>query len=161
MANLQPDVFVFRAGVSGSVFADGNRDGVRQPMEPGVAAVVVTLVDSSGATVATARTDPRGGFAFGRLDLGAYRVVVTPSSGGAAVTSRAVRITRGGEIRGLDVALAVAPPAAPQPPVGQPGPRPPVLSPRSAAFASLAVGLPAADPQSYTLAGAPRNTTRR
>jgi len=146
VTNLQPDVFVFRAGISGSVFADGNRDGVRQPIEAGAAAALVTLVSATGATLATARTDARGGFSFGRLDLGSYRVVVTPARGGASVTSRMVAITKGGEIRGLDVGLAVSQPAAPKPPTppkppappAGPGPRLPAPGLNPAIFASLA-----------------------
>lgn len=161
VANLQPDVFVFRAGIIGSVFGDSNRDGVRQPVEAGMTAAVVTLVDSSGATVGTTRADSAGAFAFRRLDLGSYQVVVTPAAGGKSVTSRTVKITRGGEIRGLDVAVAVAPPAPPRPPAGQPAPRPPVPSPRDAAFARLAAGLSAADTQSYTSPGASAGTTSK
>jgi hypothetical protein len=167
VANIQPDVFVFRAAVSGSVFADGNRDGLRQSVEAGVAAASVTLVDGAGATVATARTDARGAFTFGRLDLGSYRVVVTAAVGGASVTSRTVTVTRGGEIRGLDVGLAVAPPPpAPTPPIGPrpPAPRPPAApwtpaapgrpaGPQAAAFASLAVGISSAQPAPRTAPG--------
>ncbi len=95
VTNIQPEVFFFRASITGSVFDDGNRDGRRQILEPGLASVAVSLVDASGMTVATARTNARGEYVFGRLDIGSYRVVVTPA-GGPAVTSRGVSITRGG-----------------------------------------------------------------
>ncbi|MFN7811977.1 MAG: hypothetical protein ACK5SI_04865 [Planctomycetia bacterium] len=99
---------------------------------------------------ATARTDAHDGFTFGRLDLDSYRVVVTAAGGRSSVTSRTVTVTRGGEIRGLDVGLtiATAPTPAPRPATGPttlPAPRPPAAPGRSAgrqaaAFASLAVG---------------------
>lgn len=166
LSNLQPGVFVFRAGISGSVFGDSNRDGIRQPIEAGVTAAMVALVDGTGATVASTRTDARGGFAFGRLDLGSYRVVVTPARGGATVASRTVAVTRGGEIRGLDVGLTLAPPAPNPPPAPKargegPIARPAALPARSAAFASLAAGLSSPASPSYTPDGAPRGFTRR
>ena len=169
ITNLQPGVFVFRAGIAGSVFGDRNADGIRQPVETGMAAALVALVDGAGATVATVRSDARGAFAFGRLDIGSYRVVVTPVGGGASVMSRTVRITRGGEVPGLDVAVAVAPPVAPKPPsapkpppppTGGAGPRPPVSTPRAAAFAGLAAGLSTATSTTYTPAGAVKGTVR-
>jgi hypothetical protein len=94
--------------------------------------------------VATARTDARGDYRFGRLDLGTFRIVVTPPAGGAAVVSRAVPITRGGEIRGVDVGLppVAATPAAPKPTAARPGvPQQAagrLASPLGAAFAGLA-----------------------
>ncbi|MEI6636669.1 MAG: peroxidase family protein, partial [Planctomycetota bacterium] len=86
VTNIQPEVFFFRASITGSVFGDGNRDGRRQSPEPGLASVAVSLVDASGTAVATAQTNARGEYAFRRLDIGSYRVVVTPA-GGPAVTS--------------------------------------------------------------------------
>jgi hypothetical protein len=127
VTNIQPGVFFFRATIAGSVFADGNRDGVRQSVEPGVAAATVTLLASDGTNVGTARTDPRGGFAFQRLDIGSYRVVVN-QPGGAPI-SRTLTVSRGGEFR-VDVGLPPAPPPRPQPPQGPP-------RPRQAAFATL------------------------
>jgi len=165
VTNVQPGVFVFRAAIAGSVFGDRNADGIRQPIEPGVAAALVTLVDASGATVASLRTDARGAFSFGRLDLGSYRVVVTPSAGGTPVTSRTVAVTKGGEIRGLDVALTMTPPVAPKPPSPptppapptRPGVRPPPPSTLSAVvFASLAAAANSPAASAYTPIGAPR-----
>ena len=148
VTNLQPDVFFFRAGIAGTLFADGNRDGVRQPGEPGVAGVQVALVDAAGATVATTRSTPRGDYAFRRLDIGSYKVVVTQPGGGTAGTS--VAITRGGELRDANVALTPkaggqrSDPPAPNPTGAAPRPAPrPASTTRSApsrdaAFAGLA-----------------------
>jgi|688.fasta_scaffold54305_2 peroxidase len=149
LTNLQPNVFMFRAAVTGSVFVDGNRDGVRQGTEASVANALVSLVNATGATLATTRTDARGRYSFQHLDVGSYRVVITPVDG-PAVTSRSVTITRGGEVRN-DVAL---PPKA-QPTQTRPAPRPlqPGLPPSAVAFASLAA---TALPTDTTTSGAKR-----
>ncbi|MCE9629525.1 MAG: carboxypeptidase regulatory-like domain-containing protein [Planctomycetia bacterium] len=141
LTNLQPKVFVFQASISGSVFADGNRDGQRQSLEAGLANVAVTLVNAAGTTVASTRTNQRGEFTFAHLDLGSFRVVVTPV-GSAAVTSRSVVISRGGALREINLGLA-PPPAKPLPPKplqGPTGPRP--LPPAPAAFAALGSDMP-------------------
>ena len=135
VTNIQPEVFFFRASITGSVFGDGNRDGRRQRLEPGLASVAVSLVDASGTAVATAQTNARGEYAFRRLDIGSYRVVVTPA-GGPAVTSGGVSITRGGQVKGVDV--GVTPPAqrpTPNPVKAPPAARPSVAM--DAAFAGL------------------------
>ena len=145
LANLQPEVFWLRTSISGTVFADGNRDGLRQAVEKGVANAGVTLLDAAGAVVATMRTSATGDFVFARLGIGSFRIVITPPGGGAAATSREVRITRGGAIRGIDVGLA-APAAAPRP-TPRPAPtRPGPAAATAAAFAGLA-GQTAAAPR--------------
>jgi hypothetical protein len=99
-------------------------------------------VDASGTTVATAQTNARGEYAFRRLDIGSYRVVVTPA-GGPAVTSRGVSITRGGQVKGVDV--GVASPA--QRPTPKPLNTPPAARPSvamDAAFAGLGGATPPA-----------------
>lgn len=136
LVNLQPDVFFFRVSVGGSVFADLNRDGRRQAPEAGIAGVAVTLVNAAGITVAATTTDARGRYVFEHLDTGTYRAVVTRPNADPAV-GRAVVITRGTEVRDVDV--GVAPPARPVPPRPAPTPRP-GPSPRVLAFASLAGG---------------------
>ena len=143
LTNLQPDVFFFRTSIGGNVFADGNRDGVRQLREGGVAGTTVTLVTAAGATVATTRTDARGDYSFRRIDLGSFRVVVTPPTGagqnGEGAKSRLVAITRGMEVRDANVGLPPKPatPAA-KPLVSQP----PMRSPLAAAFAGIAASQP-------------------
>jgi hypothetical protein len=52
-----------------------------------------------------------GDYVFDRLDIGSYRVVLTPN-GGPAINGRTVAITRGGAVAKIDVGL---PPAAPRP----------------------------------------------
>ncbi len=60
-------------------------NAARQAQEVGLAGTTVTLVTAAGATIATTTTDARGNYVFKGLDLGSYKVVVTPPSGGAAV----------------------------------------------------------------------------
>jgi peroxidase len=141
LTNLQADVFMFRTSIGGNVFADLNRDGVRQRNEAGLAAASVALVDANGSTIATTQANRTGDYSFNRLDLGSYRVVVTPA-GGPAVSSRTVAVTRGSEIRGVNVGI----PPKQNPPRPAPAPRPGTpaaraASPTATAFAQLASGL--------------------
>jgi hypothetical protein len=63
--NLQPNVFVFSAGIAGTVFVDGNRDGVRQGNEPGQPNVSVRLLNAlTNEVIATTTTDPQGNYRF-------------------------------------------------------------------------------------------------
>jgi hypothetical protein len=145
LTNLQPDVFFFRTSIGGNVFSDGNRDNVRQVREGGVAGSTITLVTAAGATVATTRSDARGDYSFRGIDLGSFRVVVTPPTGagqvGAGVTSRTVTITRGMDVRNVNVGL---PPKAATPAAKKVAPPPPVRSPVAAAFAGIAASQPTA-----------------
>ena len=134
LTNVQPDVFFFRASIGGTVFADGNRDSIRQSVEPGLAAVAVSLIAADGTTVATTRTDARGGFAFSHLDLGTYGVVVA-TTGGGTVTGATAAVTRGGAFR---VDVGVAPPPAPKPKPKPAAPPPSTAGHR--AFATLWAG---------------------
>jgi hypothetical protein len=145
LTNLQPNVFFFRTSIGGNIFADGNRDGVRQRQEGGVAGTTVALVTAAGATVATTRSDARGDYSFRGIDLGSFRVVVTPPAGagqtGQGVKSRVVTITRGMDVRDVNVGLPPKPAApAAKPPVSQP----PARSPLAAAFAGIAASQPTA-----------------
>ena len=146
LTNLQPDVFFFRTSIGGNVFSDGNRDGVRQSKEGGVAGTTVTLVTAAGAIVATTRTDARGDYSFRGIDLGSFQVVMTPPGGTLtspeSVKSRIVAITRGMDVRDVNVGLppkAAAPASKPQP-----APQPPARSPLAAAFAGIAASQPTA-----------------
>ena len=145
LTNLQPDVFFFRTSIGGNVFSDGNRDNVRQVREGGVAGSTITLVTAAGATVATTRSDARGNYSFRGIDLGSFRVVVTPPTGsgqvGAGVSSRLVSITRGMDVRDVNVSL---PPKVATPVAKKVAPQPPMRSPMAAAFAGIAASQPTA-----------------
>ena len=110
LKNLQADVFTFHASIGGTVFADGNRDGLRQTVEKGIAAATVSLLDAAGAVIATTTSDSSGRYLFTGLDLGSYRVAVSGTgaggpSGSMSTTGRIVAITKGNDIRGVDVAV--------------------------------------------------------
>jgi len=145
LTNLQPDVFFFRTSIGGNIFSDGNRDNVRQVREGGVAGSTITLVTAAGATVATTRSDARGNYSFRGIDLGSFRVVVTPPTGsgqvGAGVSSRVVSITRGMDVRDVNVGL---PPKVATPVAKKVAPQPPMRSPLAAAFAGIAASQPTA-----------------
>jgi hypothetical protein len=154
LTNLQPDVFVLRTSIGGTVFADGNRDGVRQPQEGGIAGATVSLVSAAGTTLATMRTDGRGDYVFRGMDLGSFNVVVTPPAVNGqtppSATSRAVTISRGMDVKGVNLALPpkpAAPAPAPKPAGQQPG-SPPTLSPHDLIFAGIGAGLPGSTPSS-------------
>ncbi|MFO0959506.1 MAG: peroxidase family protein [Isosphaeraceae bacterium] len=112
VANLQDNPFVFRAGISGVVFVDGNRNGRQDRGEPGLPAKSVQLVDvASGLVVATAKTDAQGVYRFRVADglrTGRYRVGVAVPRG-PALLSPTLAITRGDQFAD-GVNFGMAPP---------------------------------------------------
>lgn len=64
------------ASVSGEIYIDGNENGARDAGDGGLSGAAVTLMQG-GTAIATASTDANGGFSFGLLRPGAYRVRVT------------------------------------------------------------------------------------
>jgi hypothetical protein len=98
--NLQANAFFFRVGVSGTVFADGNRDGVLNNREQGLSGRTVQLVDAATSTViASAVTDGQGRYSFDVADglgLGRYQVRVILASGQVQTTAtRTIALTKG------------------------------------------------------------------
>ena len=141
LTNLQPDVFTFHASIGGTAFSDGNRDGIRQSTERGLATATVSLLDAAGVLIATTTADPSGRYLFTGLELGTYRVSVSWNTGTGSVsqTSQPVTITRGIDLRGIDLAVATvtapkqvtAPKAVVQPqsaPLPRPAPLPLLLA---------------------------------
>lgn len=113
LTNLQQDVFFFRANISGTVFADADRDGRIDRTERSLAGVTVELVKpESGEVLATAATDARGWYQFDVFDglrTGDYEVRVVPGDGDHFQSvSKTVSITRGGQLLAA-VNLPVAP----------------------------------------------------
>ena len=102
--NLQRNVFVFNAGVTGTVFADANNNGRQDRREQGVRNVTVNLIDEDDVVVAVTQTDRRGVYHFEGLQLGDYHAVPQVGTDGDAFAL--VDVTRGGEIRNADVAIA-------------------------------------------------------
>ncbi|MDO5379011.1 MAG: SdrD B-like domain-containing protein, partial [Clostridia bacterium] len=64
------------ASVSGEIYTDTSENNVRDAGEEGLSGAVVTLMQG-GTAIATVSTDIHGGFSFGLLRPGAYRVRVT------------------------------------------------------------------------------------
>ena len=60
--------------ISGAVFEDANRNGVRDAGEPVWAGELLILLDAAGSYLANARTGSDGRFAFDGLAAGRYRV---------------------------------------------------------------------------------------
>jgi hypothetical protein len=64
VTNLQSDVFIFRASISGTVSTMGRPARGHIPSPRPIAGVVVELEDSSGAILATTNTDAQGRYRF-------------------------------------------------------------------------------------------------
>lgn len=89
--------------ISGSAFADWNRNGIRDAGEPGVGNVAVTL---GGASTGSATTDANGNYAFDDVAAGSYSVSV-PATLGLLRTSQtlhSVDLGSGEQRTGVDFA---------------------------------------------------------
>jgi hypothetical protein len=109
VTNLQTDVFVFRARISGTVFFDANGDGIRELGERGLAGFVVNLVDDSGNVIANTTTDSRGHYSFtnqtGIPGTGNFtvQVVLPPNAQQTSQDPGTISISRGGtNVTGVD-----------------------------------------------------------
>jgi hypothetical protein len=73
-ANLTITAVTSGASISGSVYTDLNNSATRDSGEAGISNVLLTLLNSSGATVATTHTDSNGNYTFSNLVAGAYTI---------------------------------------------------------------------------------------
>lgn len=96
--NLQSNVFVMSAEVTGRVFMDDNTNGRKDRFEMGIPGVEVQLLNNEGTLLATTRTGRDGVYRFTSFsETGMYTVrVVPPSRLAGANLDRAVQISRGG-----------------------------------------------------------------
>jgi hypothetical protein len=110
ISNLQQNVFIFDVDVSGTVFADRDRDGRHDRNERGVRGITLELVDEEGAVVDTVTTDRRGRFNFSQVQIGDFEVRVAGPSGLKLTTApnRDIDVTRGGDIAGADFGVRTA-----------------------------------------------------
>ncbi len=69
------------AGLGDFVWKDLNRDGLQNAGEPGLAGVTVQLQDCSGHVLMTTNTSATGGYYFGNLLPGNYKVKVIAPAG--------------------------------------------------------------------------------
>ncbi len=67
--------------VSGTVYADVDRDGVQSADDPGIGGVTIVLRDDSGAVVETTTTDPNGFYVFRDVEAGNYTIEETQPAG--------------------------------------------------------------------------------
>ncbi|MFO0802292.1 MAG: SdrD B-like domain-containing protein [Gemmataceae bacterium] len=88
--------------IGGTVYRDSNRDGTRQPGEPGIPGVTIELYDPiTNNLIATTTTDANGSYTFVNLPAGNYRIVeIQPQDYGNSpvgpATTRDVTLTTGG-----------------------------------------------------------------
>ncbi|MBI3408888.1 MAG: peroxidase [Planctomycetes bacterium] len=104
LTNLQQNVFVFRATITGKAFFDFNRDGSQNGRDPGLGGRVIQLLDANGVLVATTVTSRDGSYRFDGLDPGTYQIREALPRGATQTTpiTRAVDITRGMTVSGQD-----------------------------------------------------------
>jgi hypothetical protein len=67
ITNLQSDVFLFKASISGTVTSNSNASGPRDARPQGVLGITIELLDSGGAVLATTVTDSQGHYSFNQL----------------------------------------------------------------------------------------------
>jgi hypothetical protein len=86
-ANYTVDFGVFMPASLGSVvWDDTDKDGVRDPGEPGVPGVTITLYDAEGNPIATTTTGPNGEWLFTNLAPGEYSIGVSDLPAGFIFT---------------------------------------------------------------------------
>lgn len=68
--------YIENNSISGMIFRDEARNGVKDPSDPRFPSVKVTLIDENGNVVETTTTDSNGAYKFSHLPDGKYRVKV-------------------------------------------------------------------------------------
>lgn len=68
--------YIENNSISGTIFRDEARNGVKDPSDPRFPSVKVTLLDENGNVVETTTTDSNGAYKFSHLPDGKYRVRV-------------------------------------------------------------------------------------
>ena len=106
----QGDLFV-----EGYVFLDANSDGERQPEEPGISGVTVTVTPSGNPTPLTAITDLLGYYLVENLAPGTYQVEAQPPAGYLCVRCQAQVDLPCDPPALVDLALALIAPWTPTP----------------------------------------------
>lgn len=121
LTNVQSNVFVYHSSISGSVFNDTNRDGLRNGPERGLGGRTIQLLDLAGAVLATTTTTSNGSYFFDAVNVGTYVVREVVPAGMTLTTppEREIAITRSMAV--TDVAFGEAPSGIQQPPPRPPG----------------------------------------
>jgi hypothetical protein len=112
ITNLQSDVFVFKASISGTVVSGQGGHGLRDPFARGLSGVTVQLQDADGNVVGTTMTDARGHYSFNQLTgiggTGNYTVRLVVPSGFTQTSPNpsSILISRGDvNVSGVNFAL--------------------------------------------------------
>jgi hypothetical protein len=115
ITNLQSDVFLFTASISGAVSSAQGQGGAWSMGSQGAAGVMVELEDTTGNVLATTTTDSKGRYSFdqqhGLSGTGEYTVRLVEPSGFTQTSANppAILISRGGmSISGVDFAVSKA-----------------------------------------------------
>jgi hypothetical protein len=113
ITNLQSDVFLFKASISGTVVSGTGGNGRRDASPRGLAGVTVQLKDDSGNVLATTVTDGKGHYTFdqqtGVSATGNYTVSLVVPSGFAQTSANpsTILISRGDvNVSGVNFVLA-------------------------------------------------------
>ncbi len=106
--NIQPNVFIFRTEITGTVFGDGNRNGQIDSRDQRLAGILVQLRTSSDELVKSTRTDCHGTYRFSELDIDSYRVRIIAPPGSHLTTAlpKEITFTRGQVYRDINFGLA-------------------------------------------------------
>ncbi|QVL31318.1 peroxidase [Telmatocola sphagniphila] len=137
ITNLQSDVFIFQASISGTVHGSS-------PNHAGVPGITVQLEDTSGDILATTKTGPGGHYSFNQLSgpaadpsnasgvsgTGYYQIVLSLPTGVKQVTQSPAAVlisVSGTNITSVDFGINIPAPPPPPPaghggPMGQSGP---------------------------------------
>ena len=127
-SNIQDNVFFYKTEVTGQLFADNNRDGVRQSVEGGVAGRTIQLLDSTGAVVQSVQTDSKGTFKFDHIGIGTFTLQEVLPQGWIQTTPAPlpISITKGMSVSNVLIGttnVPLPPPPTPAPTGPQAGPR--------------------------------------
>lgn len=131
LTTIQPNAFVFRASITGTVFGDGNRNGTLNGGEQRFAGRTVRLLDAdTGEVIATTTTNAQGVYSFDVVDglrTGRYRVhQVLPPGAISSAPDRVLNIVSGETfITKVDLGSYIPPAGQQPPPPGNPPPPPP------------------------------------
>ena len=125
ITNLQPDAFIFRVAISGTVSLGGRGVGGPNFGGSGLAGITVELLDSSANVLATTTTNRLGQYSFDQLSglsgTGTYKIALVLSSGQQQVSPspQPIVISRGGAVvSGVDFDISQLPSSLCPPPKG-------------------------------------------
>ncbi|MFO0976044.1 MAG: peroxidase family protein [Planctomycetaceae bacterium] len=130
LTSIQKNAFFFKAGVSGTVLVDGNRNGkVDRADRPAANAKVQLILVDDGSVVHEEQTDAQGNFNFDvseDLRTGIYRVQVVSADGTVLAKSGDVSITGGDDFERVTLLIPASSssnsttPSRPGPPAPRP-----------------------------------------